>query len=221
MRGHSVALAWARVEIGGVMLKEFGIITPTDAQSLAEALDYVIEHRRSPLRVCEIGICHGGTSRGIARYLNDRGIPFEYWGVDNDRDGRSGGAVCAKAPPFPGANVVQGESEFVYMRVPGDIDFLFVDGGHDIQHVMLDALHYGDKVVKGGVMVFHDIAPRGQNKLDYQGIGPEDHPDFGTATVEALRKLGMHPMRRDDWKLLSWKFDDAADWGGIAVFEKL
>ena len=203
------------------MLKSYGIISATDAQAVADALDEVV--RRFPnqkLRVCEIGICHGDTSRGIAQHLADQGVEFEYWGVDNDRDGAAG-AVCAKQPPFEGANVVNGESEYVYMKVPGPLQFLFVDGGHDITHVMLDALHYGDKVEKGGLMLFHDVSPRAQNKMDWQGSGPKDHVDFGTATREALRKLGLFPELRSDWRLVAMAIDEALDWGGIAVFEKL
>jgi len=203
------------------MLKRFGLITAVDATAIAHSLLAVAKQfAGTTLNLCEIGICHGETSRGMAEFLTDRGIAFDYVGVDNGRDG-AGGAVCADVPPFAGARVVQGESSHVYIEVSNGLHFLFVDGGHDINHVMLDALHYGDKVLPGGRMILHDASPLAQNKCDWQGTGPKHHPDFGTATLEAIRKLGMLPMLRPDWRIVEHTYDPALDYGGVIVFERV
>lgn len=58
--------------------------------------------------------------------------------------------------------VVKGDSaapdiiETVKSVVPS-VDFLFIDGGHDYEHVKSDFLNYGPLVRSGGLIVLHDI----------------------------------------------------------------
>lgn len=223
----------------------YGLITEIDAKQLEQALYEAVRRfeARGPLldedeedprrfRVLEIGVCHGDTSRGIKAFLdglgwcdrqgNDRPFPLDFWCIDNQRD-------KPIEAPFPGANLVLGPSEEVYPQIPrGEgFDFVFVDGCHCLNHVALDFLHYGDMVRPGGFLMFHDMAPQTQNKRDYQGHGPrlEDgraaHPDFGTASREAARLLGLLDNRRTDWRKAWECHDEALNWGGVLVVERL
>lgn len=44
----------------------------------------------------------------------------------------------------------------VYGQIPGDLDFVYVDGDHETESVLLDALMYRSKVRPNGLLVFHD-----------------------------------------------------------------
>lgn len=41
-------------------------------------------------------------------------------------------------------------------RIPTDLDFVYIDGGHEFEDVLNDALVYGGKVAKAGMILFHD-----------------------------------------------------------------
>ena len=195
----------------------YGLITPLDGRKLEESLRVAAAlavTRNEAFTILEVGICHGETSRGMAQFLRQQQIPFTYWGVDNQRD-------KPVTPPFPEANVLLGPSEELYSQLPAVLHFVFVDGCHCINHVMLDFLHYGDRVPVGGRLVMHDAAPYTQRKLDYQGHGPRDQVDFGTATREAARKLGLLTGLRQDWRLVEQAWEPRWDSGGVLVLERV
>jgi hypothetical protein len=200
----------------------WGLISGVDGAAIERAIARVRERfPNGPFRLLEVGLCWGQSSRAIAEVCASQGIPLEFWGIDNGRDGQAG-APCASEPPFPGANVIVGDSAEVYFRVPAPLHLAFIDGCHAANYVMLDALNYGDRLAVGGEIIFHDAAPRSQGKKDWQGVGPKDHPDFGTATLEALRKLGLWPeVRRTDWRLVEHAFDPTLDSAGVAIYERL
>lgn len=190
----------------------YGLITEVDARLLERSLDEVLgAFRDRRVVIVEIGVCHGDTSRGIKDWMNARTNNWEYRGVDNGRDREI-------VPPFDGAILHLGPSEEVYMHLPEQVHFVMADGCHCVNHVMLDFLHYGDRLATGGLIYFHDASPYTQRKRDWQGHGPRDHDDFGTATREAFRLLGIPnarwPLWREDWM-------GHHDTGGAAVFRKL
>jgi len=44
----------------------------------------------------------------------------------------------------------------VYAQVPGDLDFVYVDGDHETHSVLIDALMYRSKLRPDGLLLFHD-----------------------------------------------------------------
>jgi len=44
----------------------------------------------------------------------------------------------------------------VYAQVPGNLDFVYIDGDHEMESVLLDALMYRSKVRPDGLLLFHD-----------------------------------------------------------------
>lgn len=198
----------------------YGIITEKDKISLERAMDLVMDtfSPANKIRVLEIGVCRGDTSRGINQYFSNKGRDVEYWGVDNGKD-------LKVSPPFEGANLVLGESSEIHHKIPGTFYFLFIDGCHCANHVMLDFLNYGRKLEIGGIVVFHDVSPAAQNKHDYQGHGDRTFHETGTASRTALYRLGLEtsktPGFRTDWKLVFEDWDDHSDWGGIGVYQRI
>ena len=191
----------------------YGLLSNVDIQSLEGSIR--LAHETFPaqaLTVVEIGICHGDTSRGIRDYLNGLGVAFSYHGFDSQRDKQI-------SPPFEGASLHLGDSAEIYHEAPEGIHWLMIDGCHCVNHMMLDFLHFGDRVAKGGVAIFHDVSPLSQNKCDYQGHGP-NIADFGTACREGIRKLGLYDGFRTDWVLIKEDWEPNLNWGGVAVFQK-
>jgi len=197
----------------------YGLITETDGRALERSLmrtarRFRCESRGEPLRIVEIGVCHGDTARGIKAFLDAEGVAFEYVGLDNNRD-------LPVAVPFEGAQLIVGDSAETYRLLPWRPHWIFCDGCHAANAVMLDFLNFGDQLLPGGELIFHDAAPYTQRKLDWQGMGPKDHVDFGTATRTAARRLGLLDGARSDWSLVEQTWEPSWDSGGTIVAEKL
>ena len=148
------------------------------------------------VRVLEIGTYEGHTARGIKKFLEAHGSSIAYWGIDpglaDPNGARFSGAkkeFYAKAP-FPGANFVKARSDEAFHLVPNDFDFIFVDGNHSRNAVVLDVANYYRKVAPGGFMLFHDINPANQGAkfYTYEPPGPQI-PEFGNCVVEALELI--------------------------------
>lgn len=193
----------------------YGLITQVDARALERSLIRVAARFPGrPLRIVEVGVCHGDTSRALKAFLDAQGIVFDYTGVDNSRD-------LPVAVPFEGARLIDEPSEFAYRHIATGVHWVFADGCHGANAVMLDFLNYGDLLAPGGELIFHDAAPYTQNKLDWQGIGPKDHVDFGTATRTACRRLGLLDGGRLDWSVVEEIWESSWDSGGVIVVVKL
>jgi hypothetical protein len=186
-------------------LPTYGLLTEHDAETIGSALEDVIKRFPHP-NIVEIGVRDGTTARGIDQLLRPR--PFTYIGVDSARD------LGELKQPFPGARIVIGDSAEVYEQVPESLHFVLVDGCHCVNHIILDFIRYGQRLVKGGLMAIHDAAPGMQGK-DYQGHGPQT-PDFHVATTRALDIL--NPLNTGMWSLHSQS--QFIDWGGTIIYRK-
>ena len=192
----------------------YGIITPTDAQTLERSLQLAFDtFPGKTLNLLEVGICHGDTARGVAEFCRGKGITFNYTGVDSQRD-------RPIVPPFEGARLVLGDSTEVYGQVPYGFHWAFIDGCHCINHFSLDFLHYGDLMVSGGIVAIHDAAPDAQGVQHYQTHGPMID-DFGIGVREGLRKMGLLGKSNQDWTLIEETWDNCSNYGGIAVYRRV
>lgn len=55
----------------------------------------------------------------------------------------------------------------VYAQIPGNLDFVYVDGDHETESVLVDALMYRSKVRPNGLLLFHDTPwPKVKAALD-------------------------------------------------------
>jgi len=55
------------------------------------------------------------------------------------------------------AELIEGDSNRVHIQVTEPIHMILIDGGHDYETVKGDILGWLDKVVIGGVALFHDV----------------------------------------------------------------
>ncbi len=175
------------------------------AASVVAFTDY-----KSKLKVLEIGICHGETAKRIKNFLDSRRIEFDYYGIDSERD---------RKIDLPFGNIIIGDSSEVYNLLPNDFHFILVDGCHCINHVILDFIHYSEKLLKNGYILFHDTGTRSIYKDDYQGHGPKNSRDFYISVKKALSLLRLDE-RNDFIKVLEGD-DEKFDYGGITVYKKI
>lgn len=185
----------------------YGAITTVDAKVMDEILD---TWHNEPVRVLEIGVWTGQTARGIKYRCNQNGCVVDYWGIDSK-------PFDGPIPPWIDHYILS-PSEEAALCVPNEFDFIFVDGCHCFNHVLIDAFNYGQKVVVGGIIAFHDTAPQVQGVQKNPWLhGTEDKPQHRTAVVRALEGLGWPNAR---WELFRNAYDPASDIGGMMAFRK-
>lgn len=167
--------------MSGNLFDKYGAIYEEDIRVIEDALsDLILKQGKKNIRVLEIGCHEGATARGIKNFIEANGATLEYWGIDP-------GLISKVGPPFPGAHFVAGFAEYMFDAVPNDFDFIFVDGNHSRNSVILDTYNYKDKVNKMGFMLYHDAGP-GMQGQDHQYSGPVT-PPFHVAVLEGLKMI--------------------------------
>jgi len=190
----------------------YGLVTVTDVEVLERTLQRCIdEFPGETLRLLDIGVHRGDTTRALARYLSERDAAFEYFAVDSGKE--------AGEAPFPECQMIWGDSAEVFMKAPDRLHWVFIDGCHCSNHAVLDFCNYGCLVIERGYVLFHDASPRAQRRFDYQGHGPREAHEFGSAVPTALQRLGLSQGCRTDWILVVEGWDEQ-NWGGVAVYRR-
>lgn len=129
----------------------------------ARILEHLIANLRRPwpLRIAELGVADGNTTEHLARQATRLGIS-EYFAVDPYIGGDDAYEIVAqRLEPWQGAPVhlVRGTSMEASRLVADDsLDLVFVDGNHDIAHVIEDIDTWALKLrPSGGLLVGHDF----------------------------------------------------------------
>jgi hypothetical protein len=176
----------------------------------AEVIESVLrEFNVCPIRFAEIGVFGGSTARGILSWCDMHYIGLAYWGVDNC-------AQIESQAPFIGAKFIKGDSAEVFHLVPFGLDAVLLDGCHCINHVILDVLHYGARVRKGGFLLLHDTSPEIQQTMR-DPHGP-DIPEFHNSVLAGLKMIGFPT---EDWILWKESVTPGAKFGGMRAYKKL
>lgn len=208
---------------------KYGLISNIDQECIEATLNYLMsDFPLVDLRITEIGIYDGQTARGISDYVISKNRGVCYHAIDNEKD-------KPILRPFEGCNMIIGNSNEVYNRLPDESQHLiFVDGCHCFAHVLGDFFCYATKVKKGGYFCFHDTGKHIKLFKDFQH-GDKDNPDAyisvrkALETVGLLRDINIDDIYRDtevngrlsDWKLIFDEADETDEAGGICVFKKL
>ena len=195
----------------------YGLVSFEEAAGLERSLARVAERFKvETLRILEIGVHDGRTSRGIRDYLSSLNITnVENWAIDI--------GLWAKEKPYPEMRMIWGDSAETFHLVPLNLHWVFVDGCHCINHAMADVAHFGRRLMQGGEMVVHDTFDKLPLFRDYQEHGPRDRPEFHIlGTRMALTELGLLPCIRQDYKLVEEvAYPDYDGRNGIITYEKL
>lgn len=193
---------------------KYGLISDTDARTLEKTLDLVIKKFKTYVHITEIGLYNCETSKGIYKYLDDKGVIFEYTGIDNEKD-------KPVDTPYWMESIV-GDSNEVYHQLDDESQHLiFIDGCHCFAHVVSDFFCYAPKVKKGGFIAFHDTGKHIKPFKDFQH-GDKENPDAYISVRKALLAIGMFlPVSNFGFNLIFDEADETNEAGGICVFKKL
>ncbi len=184
----------------------FGSILEEDAEVIEATLTELSS--RGLVKWLEIGMFRGGTGAGVYNFLAERNVALEWWGID-------AGFITEPTSPFPGANVIKGRSEEVYMHVPDGFDAIFIDGCHCRNHIVLDTFNYAPKVRPGGFLLFHDCGKSSQG-IDKQPCGPL-HLDF---CVSTLAGLDLIKFPWPEWTLFMERQREGFPLGGTRSYRR-
>jgi len=188
----------------------YGTMTNVDVNQIEKSLTLLKKtFKDKHVNLLEIGLDKSKTARAIHKKLPELGITdYTYWAID---------ANPKTSLPFKECKMIIGKSEEVFNQLPL-LHWVFIDGCHCSNHIMLDFLNYGYKVVKDGFLLFHDTGPYSQGH-HYQRHGPNE-PDFYIAAEKAFEKLDI--FNRLDWTHISSDYDDKnTEWGGVSIFQKI
>jgi hypothetical protein len=118
----------------------YGLVSFEEAAALERSLARVVERfKGETLRILEIGVHDGRTSRGIKDYLNSLNVTnVENWAIDI--------GLWAKEKPYPEMRMIWGDSAETFHLVPLNLHWVFVDGCHCINHTMADVGHCAEVV---------------------------------------------------------------------------
>jgi len=195
----------------------YGLISFEEAHAIEKSLLRVASRfKQETIRILEIGVHEGRTSRGIRDFLAENKISnVEHWAIDNGK--------IAKTKPYETVKMVWGDSSETGYLVPTQLHWLFVDGCRCINHVLIDISRYGNRLIPGGEMVVHDTFAEMPLFTDYQEHGPRDRPEFHITGVRlALKEFGLSPLIRQDYKFVEEvKYPSFTDKKGATVFEKV
>lgn len=192
---------------------KYGLISDTDARVLEKTLNLIIEQFKNYIHITEIGLYNCQTSKGVYQYLDEKGIIFEYTGIDNEKD------KLIETPHW--METIIGDSNEVYNQLEDNSQHLiFVDGCHCFAHVVSDFFCYAPKVEVGGYLAFHDTGKHIKPFKDFQH-GDKENPDAYISCRKALSAIGLYSGDFAEWELVFDEADELDEAGGICVFKKL
>jgi len=162
----------------------YGWMPERDYQTMDKILEKVcLTFPNGVINTCEIGVREGRTSRGIHKFLTDKGRVNFHTGIDNQHD-------IPTPVPFEGCNLIIGNSIEVYNQIADSSQhFLFIDGNHSYPMTMADFLVYSDKIKENGYIALHDTGRQIKPFTDYQGMGSKEDPDMYISCRKAAVKL--------------------------------
>jgi len=163
------------------------------------------------LNFIEIGVHEGLTSRDLIAEISKHTNNFTYIGIDP-----------GSPPPLGSPYIhIQKISHLAVNRVSERIHWCLVDGCHCAACVIRDAILYGNRMVSGGELLFHDASPRPQGR-DRQDYGSME----GFHDSQIARERGIDVRRVLDAGLLagfrlilSAQTDN--ELGGVEIYEKI
>lgn len=121
---------------------------------------------QNPKNILEIGTHNGGTLFYWLQHASSLSIvgSIDIQGIISLRQAEEWAGLGVKALSYKGDSTEQQAVDWVKNNI-GELDWLFIDGGHDYKTVFSDWINYGTMVKVGGIIALHDITPQ----QPYQG----------------------------------------------------
>ncbi len=194
----------------------YGIMPEKDYETMSNTLELVLQaFPEGIINTTELGVHRGDGSRGIHKFISQRGRVNFHTGIDNQHD-------FAMGSPFLECNFIVGNSIEVYNQLSDNSQhFLLIDACHNYAMTMADFLVYSEKVRIKGYVAFHDTGAQIRPMTDYQGMGSRNDPDMYIACRKAVNKLGLLHDMLPDWRLVFDEYDSNFHTGGIVVVQKI
>lgn len=150
--------------------------------------------------ILEIGVEKGRSMAAIALAARSRGFSTKIYAIDNFSTYPDGDIAAefwsnmSKIDQFVNM-FAQSTSAVKLADLPGSVSFLHIDGGHDYDTVLHDAMKFGPLVHRGGKIAFHDYGRESlpevkeavdrwaKFKSEYSWMKPYSKSDSGTTLV--------------------------------------
>jgi hypothetical protein len=167
---------------------------------------------------CEIGVKHAGSSLCITQALNKLKRDSRLFCIDVDEN--AGTHFKANVPQTGTCKgqFIHGCSWKVSDKVPDQLSWLFIDGCHCLECTLSDIKAFCPKVVKDGLVIFHDCDYRVQLRRPTQRCS-------GTRKRVGVYKAMFSSQIVQEQFYMIHMVEGAIDpknlyWNGLAVFKK-
>ena len=166
-----------------------GYIYENDEEVLKNSIDLAIDNCGDNLNFVECGCNTGKTSKTLIDHIESKIENFIYYGIDLGHLGLT--SVFKLQISHPKFKFVQGYSFIpkTLEQIPDEVHWIFIDGCHCAECVIRDAKCYIPKLVKGGIIAFHDTSPLFQGKHPQRYKALERHHNTHLATTRGVRVL--------------------------------
>lgn len=191
-------------------------------------LHHLVRSSRSRTAL-EIGMAHGTSTVVIAAALPADGQLTSVDPFQRTRYAGGGLAAVARAG-HAGKHALEDTPDYVALpRLFEDdrrYDFIFIDGYHSTDFVMVD-LFYGDLLLRdGGTLAFHDSSVPGVYEVvrflerykPYERLGPPAVVDLRSRAARILRRIGYALCGPATWRAAR---ERRALWRSLSAYRKL
>jgi hypothetical protein len=197
-----------------------GILWESDYDSLKESVWRVLERFAwmATVRFIEIGVYRGETSKELIVNIYDwydkhnLMANFVFYGID---------PFIAPPPIGKDFTLISCPSHLAISQIPTDFHWVWVDGCHCYQCVERDLQNYGDRLMPGGELLFHDASPRmqGRDPQTYEGMTEFHDPVEAAKGIAVRRVLDTVMPEKPIFRLVQRAPDQ--QFGGVEVYQKV
>jgi hypothetical protein len=197
-----------------------GVLFGEDFSTIETSLKHIFKKFDEPLVIVEVGVRKAGTSLGILQLMKQAGVVGTLYCVDIDPKAKE----CWKTVCLPEATKTV-DTKFILKEsnkaaVPNQIHWCFIDACHCEDCVKKDILHYLDRIVPNGHLVFHDVSSENEFKNNAGMHGNNEHTIFGVR-----KAIDENNLTERGWQLFAhndgiFRKTTNCVCGGIDVWER-
>lgn len=172
---------------------KFGLVFGEEKKCLFEAL-ISLRKKFSKVNIIEVGFNRGLTGKALLDICADNNFLAKYWGIDI-RSHK--GTIKDKRMMF-----LMGDANdsLILVRLPEKFHFVFIDSCHCYYCVQKQFKVYNQKIVKDGIIAFHDYAESFQGTSLTEPHGKDKKVCEVRKAVQdlKLREIGYEELSRNE-----------------------